>query len=296
MLESGDCTGSFSDQMRQKLTQFTETFSLPRMKPSLKAFQIATVILHVVLLALGLFHPSSTFSQHIREGHFRDPLLLSLGCGLVVFFYCKTVLNATAYTEQPEIEQFALHQGLFHCETCDLDVPLRGGHCRECGRCTLRRDHHCSALGVCIGMDNHLFFFLTMVSEIFFSILNLISLKSGMIDDLPLGEWFYRSLPCTLAFGFTLILILQPILLVPFHFYLLASNRTTWEFLKGQEVTYLQGWLKPLSPFSKGFLGNCADFVTMRWRHPTYRVPRSELEMDAWKEANWCCVNDCYQC
>jgi len=50
------------------------------------------------------------------------------------------------------------------CTTCKLWRPPRCSHCNLCGYCVLRFDHHCPAMGNCIGLKNHRFFVVMLVT------------------------------------------------------------------------------------------------------------------------------------
>ena len=55
---------------------------------------------------------------------------------------------------------------LFHCDTCNMYMPLRASHCRKCDKCIEKRDHHCIWIGRCVGKRNYKFFYFYLVSYI----------------------------------------------------------------------------------------------------------------------------------
>jgi hypothetical protein len=76
----------------------------------------------------------------------------------------------------------------------------------------------------------------------------------------------------------------------------MASNRTTFEVLKGHRISYMRGWARLLSPFSKGLFHNIWQFISMHWTHPVYIVPQTDDQLEQWKSDNCLCANDYYTC
>lgn len=187
-------------------------------------------------------------------------------------------------------------ENLFHCEKCNIDCPIRASHCKECGKCVLRRDHHCPFLGKCVGMGNHMYFLLFLLFLSIFDVKTCIVFAKSMIDDLEFGRWLITSLPCTICLFMAVISIIQPVLLFPVHLYFAFANITTWESARKTQITYLSSWNLRLSPFSRGLISNIWEFITMRWKKPSYSVPVSEEELKQWREDNSFLSNDRYEC
>ncbi|KAI5539943.1 cysteine S-palmitoyltransferase protein [Trichomonas vaginalis G3] len=117
-----------------------------------------------------------------------------------------------------------------------------------------------------------------------------------MKDDQPFDEWLRYSLLPNFAFYGAIISLIQPVLLLPLHTFLILSNKTTWEILKGKEITYLTNWKLRLSPFSHGMIQNIREFCFMRWEVPVYKVPFTPEEMEQYKADNSCIMNDTCNC
>ncbi|CAH8682663.1 unnamed protein product [Schistosoma rodhaini] len=50
------------------------------------------------------------------------------------------------------------------CTTCFIRKPLRSKHCSTCDRCVARFDHHCPWIYNCVGMMNHFYFIIYLLS------------------------------------------------------------------------------------------------------------------------------------
>lgn len=260
----------------------------------MKSVQLLAYILILTNYLVAVFHPSTEIFRQVTNHQYSSFVILTICLSFLLVFYSKAIRN-TSFIESSE-EAPVNTDGLHYCEFCKFYVPLRASHCRSCNKCILRKDHHCPCVGTCIGMNNHLYFLLTMIFAVLFSLRSMSSLKSGMIDGMSLSEWLYMSLPCTGMWCFSLLVMLQPVLLIPMHAYLALSNVTTREFLKGKKLSYLKDWHHFQSPFSKGPLRNLAEFVTMHRRRPVYSVPSTEDSLEQWRMDNFICANDYYQC
>jgi hypothetical protein len=252
-------------------------------------------ISHFSLFGLSVFHPSSLIWKQIND-HNYTPLVIFISFTLLTFLFSALTIRNSQPQNISEFAPLNPTSNLFFCSHCHLHVPLRSKHCRKCEKCVLRRDHHCPFFGVCIGMDNHLYFMITFLFIIPCYSFGIWSLFYGFRDDLPVLEWLYLSMPCTLGGLVCSVLLLQPILLLPFHIYLMCSNRTTWEVLQGRSISYLATWYWRISPFSHGLIKNCCEFLCMHWNHPTYSVPQTEEELQKWKDDNCFCSNEYYEC
>ena len=135
------------------------------------------------------------------------------------------------------------------CKTCHLYRPPRTSHCTVCNVCVERFDHHCPWVGNCIGRKNYslfLRFILLFADHIGFMLGICISSIAHKVASDTLDDAIRTLIPevvigcyCFLICGFVSSLLL-------FHVYLVASNQTTYERLKGL-------WAKRgENPFDKG--------------------------------------------
>ncbi|MBN3311265.1 ZDH14 palmitoyltransferase, partial [Amia calva] len=94
---------------------------------------------------------------------------------------------------------------LKYCFTCKIFRPPRASHCSLCDNCVERFDHHCPWVGNCVGKRNYRFFYMFILSLSFLTIF-------------------------IFAFVITHVILLG---LSGFHTYLISSNQTTNEDIKG---------------------------------------------------------------
>ena len=244
----------------------------------------------VVILFLDTEIHNDIFIEHKLVGAYY-PILMLLG----IIFYILTCQGPGFATS--ENEELSLQNKSWFCKNCNFCPPLRSSHCKKCGHCVLRRDHHCPFIGTCVGMENHLFFIIYLGLEIpiywnFISQTGKIAFRGSS----NIIEWIFYSFPSLITFFVGAFGIFQPILLFPFHVFLIFLNRTTWELVKSERVSYLREWQGSLSPFSHGLIHNFKEFMTMRWKHPKYSIPSDTQSLVEWKYDNSFIINDSYEC
>ena len=64
------------------------------------------------------------------------------------------------------------------CRTCLNAKDLRVYHCPDCGLCIIRHDHHCPWLSNCIGLNNHKYFIILVLINLFYFIYTIILLTN----------------------------------------------------------------------------------------------------------------------
>ncbi|MGH0142237.1 UNVERIFIED_CONTAM: hypothetical protein FKN15_076097 [Acipenser sinensis] len=112
--------------------------------------------------------------------------------------------GSSTYRPPPRTKEVMINDQvvkLKYCFTCKMFRPPRTSHCSLCDNCVERFDHHCPWVGNCVGRRNYRFFYTFILSLTFLT---------------------------TFIFGCVITH-----LTLRFHTYLVASNMTTNEDIKG---------------------------------------------------------------
>mmetsp|Transcript_44018 Transcript_44018/g.111429 ORF Transcript_44018/g.111429 Transcript_44018/m.111429 type:complete len:372 (+) Transcript_44018:111-1226(+) len=181
---------------------------------------------------------------------------------------------------------------LKYCVTCNIYRPPRCTHCSVCENCVERFDHHCPWIGNCVGKRNYWLFYWFVTSTGALNALSLataaaqigvLSMEIGPQQGVDTTAAFVEALRqeplsaalaiyCTLLVWFTVGLCI-------YHTYLMCTNQTTYEQIKGVYSSGIQ------NPFNRGFSSNgwdvlCSpvrpryfDALTGQLRWPPSRAP-----------------------
>ncbi|XP_041952033.1 palmitoyltransferase ZDHHC14 isoform X1 [Alosa sapidissima] len=148
---------------------------------------------------------------------------------------------------------------LKYCFTCKIFRPPRASHCSLCDNCVDRFDHHCPWVGNCVGRRNYRFFYLFILSLsfltvfIFAFVITHVILRSNRTGFLSALKDSPASVLEVVVCFFSVWSIVG---LSGFHTYLISSNQTTNEDIKGSWST--KRGKDNYNPYSYGnILTNC---------------------------------------
>ncbi|XP_042295225.1 palmitoyltransferase ZDHHC18 isoform X3 [Sceloporus undulatus] len=198
----------------------------------------------VFLLTLGLILATNALFfafDSLLQTSFRDPGILPRATPSEAADLEKWIDNMGTSTYRPpartmEVVINKYMVKLKYCYTCKMFRPPRTSHCSVCDNCVERFDHHCPWVGNCVGKRNYRFFYAFILSLsfltafIFACVITHLALRSQ-------GNDFISVLKATPASVLELVICFFSVWsifgLSGFHTYLVASNLTTNEDLKG---------------------------------------------------------------
>uniref|UniRef100_A0A3Q4GM92 Palmitoyltransferase n=1 Tax=Neolamprologus brichardi TaxID=32507 RepID=A0A3Q4GM92_NEOBR len=188
----------------------------------------------LILVTCGLFF---TFDCPFLAQQLTPVIPVSFLFDLYVslLYFLQDVANGgTGYRPPPRTKEVVINGQtvkLKYCFTCKIFRPPRASHCSLCDNCVERFDHHCPWVGNCVGRRNYRFFYMFILSLSFLTIfifafvithIILRSHQNGFLSalkDSPLVVCFFS--------------VWSIVGLSGFHTYLISSNQTTNEDIKG---------------------------------------------------------------
>uniref|UniRef100_A0AAZ3PE44 Palmitoyltransferase n=1 Tax=Oncorhynchus tshawytscha TaxID=74940 RepID=A0AAZ3PE44_ONCTS len=175
----------------------------------------------------------------LLQTSFTDPGILPRATPDEAAYIEKQIDNSGSSTYQPppRTKEVVINQQvvkLKYCFTCKMFRPPRTSHCSLCDNCVERFDHHCPWVGNCVGKRNYRFFYTFIVSLSFLTAFIFGCVATHLALNTQTINVVFDFSSCTAVELVICFLSVWSILgLSGFHTYLVASNLTTNEDIKG---------------------------------------------------------------
>jgi len=184
-------------------------------------------------------------------------------------------------------------------------IPLRTKYCRQSRKFVAKYDHFCGIIGTCIGERNHFRFWLFLLGNTVMLCYGLAVVHSGFHDTkAEVGAWLEMN-GHALAIAILLWILLFTFGgLFCFHCFLAMGSLTSYEFMRTEKISYLEGTRDFDLPFSRGLCTNLKHFVMQdgavalllgrEWKPLTYKLEPFTRDSDnvydnIWENKYWSC-------
>lgn len=186
----------------------------------------------------------------------------------------------TTPVNPPKHQDITIQGHLFkmkYCVSCNLYRPPRCVHCSICDNCVDKFDHHCPWVGNCVGRRNYRSFFLFVVTTSTFITVMLISCPIKFVQCLQhqqvdLRQAFARiwgeAWDAAVLTIYCFALLWFVLGLTGYHLYLISTNQTTYEQIKGF-------FDEKLNPWDRGCLSNLLELLLRSRRKSFWSWNRS---------------------
>ncbi|CAJ0930011.1 unnamed protein product, partial [Mesorhabditis belari] len=237
------CNGRFITSRQSGVFLFTvflisTTLTLFFVFESYFLFHEVFFLLPFIAAVLALFVLSNLFRTS-----FMDPGILPRATNLEVIEdeRLDPVTMGDPARGAPRTRQVAIRGQLLrlkYCSTCRLFRPPRSSHCSICDNCVLNFDHHCPWVGNCVGARNYryFYFFITSLIVLILFIFTCCATHIGLEMKSQHGQFIeaIKKTPISLVICIICFFSVWSVVgLSGFHTYLLATNQTTNEDVKG---------------------------------------------------------------